>query len=103
METTLGVRTPIGRVKPVGVQHMTTQTETQPYGVLGTLSPEMAKDIGDAFSLKTIGAAGALRPERDSDSTSRAALRLASRAAAFISVTAFAVAVTATALYLMRL
>ena len=103
METTLGVRTPISRPKEIGVQHMTTTTETEPYGLLGTLSPEMARDLGDAFSLQKIGASGTSRPRRDSDSTSRAALRLASRVAAFLSVTAFAVLLTGTALYLMQL
>ena len=82
---------------------MTTRTETEPYGLLGSLSPELAKDLGDAFSLRTIGAAGTSPPKRGSVSTSRLVLRLAGRAAAFISVTAFAVLVTTTALYLMQL
>ena len=59
MESTLGVRTPIGAVKTtMGVQHMTTSTETESYGLLGTLSPAMARDLGDAFSLQKIGASG---------------------------------------------
>ena len=86
----------------MGVQHMTTTTETDSYGLLGTLSPEMARDLGDAFSLQKIGASGTSRPRRDND-TGRAALRFASRAAAFLSVTAFAVLLTASALYLMQL
>jgi hypothetical protein len=103
MESTLGVRTPISRVNEVGLQHMTTTTETDSYGLLGTLSPEMARDLGDAFSLQKIGASGTSRPRRDKDSTRREALRFASRAAAFVMVSAFVVLLTATALYLMRL
>ncbi len=87
----------------MGVQHMTTRTETESYGLLGTLSPEMARDLGDAFSLQKIGSAQSSRPKRESDAPGRAALRLAGRAAAFVSVTAFALAITATAMYLMQL
>jgi hypothetical protein len=63
----------------------------------------MAQDLGEAFSLQQIGASSASRPRRDSDSKSRAALRFATRAAAFVSVTAIAVLLAASALFLMQL
>ena len=71
-------------------------------GVLGTLSPEMARDLGEAFSLDQIGARQDEQREARSSAAGRGALRLASRAAAFLAVTAVAVSLTLTALYLMQ-
>lgn len=82
----------------MGVHKMTTRTETASFGILGSLSPEMARDLGDAFSLQRIGA----ESSRGKRSDANAALRLASRALAFLAVTVVAVSLTVAALYLMQ-
>jgi len=95
--------TPKGRVKTVGVQQMTTRSEPRVLGVLETLSPELAKDLGDAFSLARFGSTPARTATRDSGGAARGALRFAGRVAMFLLVAVVAVSLTVTAMYLMPL
>ena len=97
------VRTPNGRVNPMGAQQMTTGPKPGPFGVLETLSPEMAKDLGDVFSLARIGSTPAKTKPRDSADAARGALRFAGRIAVFLLVAVVAVTLTVTAMYLMPL
>jgi hypothetical protein len=103
LDTAARVRTSNGRVKPMGVQQMTPGPKTGPFGVLETLSPEMAKDLGDVFSLARIGSTPAKTAAPDSSETARGALRFAGRVAVFLLAAVVAVSLTATAMYLMPL
>lgn len=87
----------------MGVQHMTTRTEVDPYGVLGTLSPKLAKDLGQAFSLESIGKEKAPKSGRARDMaiTGSGAVRFAGQAAAVLLVAGVALALTTGVLYLM--
>ncbi|NIL99911.1 MAG: hypothetical protein GTN89_02915 [Acidobacteria bacterium] len=81
---------------------MTSRRESRGYGVLETLSPGLARDLGDAFCLAQIGSA----PEKEkgkSAGTARGALRFAGRVAVFLLVVAVAVSLTAAVMYLMPL
>ena len=82
---------------------MTTRTDTNSLGVLGALSPQMAQDIGEAFSLERIGRLESPDPKKSATPSSRRALRLASRAAAMLLVTVVAVALSLAALVLVQL
>jgi hypothetical protein len=82
---------------------MTTGPKSAPFGVLETLSPELAKDLGDVFSLARIGSTPAKTKPRDSADAARGALRFAGRIAVFLLVAVVAVTLTVTAMYLMPL
>ena len=87
----------------MGVQQMTSRPQRRAFGILQTLSPEMAKDLGDAFSLARIGARPGTKSPREPGDTARWALRLVGRVAAFLLVAVVAVSLTVTAMYLMPL
>jgi len=76
---------------------MTKRSESRAFGVLNTFSPEMAKELGEAFSLARIGSGKA---PRDSG-TAREVLRFAGRVAVFLLIAVVAVSLTVTAMYLM--
>ncbi len=87
----------------MGVQQLSTQQGTRPSNLLETLSPELAKDLGDAFSLARIGSGPARDPGRGSESTTRGLLRFASRVAVFLLIAVVAISLSAGAIYLMPL
>jgi len=103
MDSEACVRTSLGKTKPRDAQRMTTQTGSRALGVLETLSPEMARDLDDAFSLARIGSTQAKAAPRESNGAARGALRFAGRLAVFLLVTVVAVSLTVTVMYLMPL
>ena len=104
MESVARVRTSVEQVQPVGVQKVTSAPATDNGGLLESLSPEMAREIGDAFSLDKIGSKPQVRRRTDRSRGARSgAVRFAGRIAAFLLVTGLAVSVTVAALYFMQL
>jgi hypothetical protein len=97
------VRTSLGKNQPIGTQQMPTRNESASFGLLETLSPEMAKDLGDAFSLARIGTSRARTAPTESNEAARGALRFAGRLAVFLLVAVVAVSITLTAMYLIPL
>jgi hypothetical protein len=97
MDSGDGVRKHFGRSSQLGVQRMTKRSESRAFGVLNTFSPEMAKELGEAFSLARIGSGKA---PQDSG-TAREVLRFAGRVAVFLLIAVVAVSLTVTAMYLM--
>ncbi len=85
----------------MSVQQMTARPGRGSFGILETLSPEMARDLGNAFSLARIGTRMSTKAPRNPGVAARKALRLASRVAAFLLVVVVAVSLTVTAMYLM--
>lgn len=86
----------------VTVRPMTTRDEGRGFGVLETLSPELARDLCDAFSLARIGS-GPRKNRGESTTAVRRALRLAGRITAFLLVAAIAVSLTIAAMFLIPL
>lgn len=103
MQTAAWVRTSLGGVKSMAVQEMTTRSERGSFGILEILSPEMARDLGSAFSLARIATKTATKNPRDPGAAARGVLRFASRVAAFLLVVVVAVSLTVTAMYLVPL
>lgn len=101
MDMSGGVRTTSHGVKALGVRQLRTPPNRGSCGVLETLSPEMARDLGDAFSLDRIGSRRRPRATRDSATAARGALRFAGRIAVFVLVAVVAVSFTLTAMYLL--
>ena len=105
MESLARINTAVEPVQRVGLHQIPTAQSDNAVSVLETLSPEMAREIGHAFSLATIGQRPLPQKRRD-DRTGGARqglYKLASRVAAFFVVSAVAVLLTVAALYLMRL
>jgi len=103
VETAAPVRTPLAGVHPMSVQQPTARPAPGSFGILETLSPEMARDLGDAFCLAGIGTKAATKIPRNPGVAAREALRFVSHVAAFLLVAAAAVSLTVTAMYLMPL
>ena len=107
MDFSPGVRTPFDTGKNMGVQQMTRRSEGGSFGLLETLSPELAKDLGEAFSLSRIGSGPGRKIPREVGNTARGALRLAGHITVFLLVAvvavSVAVSVAVTAMYLMPL
>ncbi len=101
LETAARVRTPLVRVKPMGVPQLTALPARVSCGILETLSPEMARDLGNAFCLARIGTQMVTKAPRKPGVAAREALRFASRIAAFLLVVVVAVSLTVTAMYLV--
>ena len=84
-------------------QRIESRPEGGSFGVLETLSPEMAKDLGDAFSLASIANRSMNQPHRDTGETTPGAVRFAGSVVLCLLVAVVAVSVTVTALYLIPL
>ena len=84
-------------------QQLTARPALGSFGILETLSPEMARDLGNAFCLAGIGTKTATKTPRNPGVAAREALRFVSHVAAFLLVAAAAVSHTVTAMYLMPL
>jgi len=82
---------------------MTTRPETHRFGLLGTLAPQMAQDLGEAFSVDRIGTRTPDAGPTEPAPRRRGAQRFAGRAAAFVLVAAAAVSITVSVLYLIQL
>jgi hypothetical protein len=82
---------------------MTSRSESAGLGVLGTLSPEMARDLGDAFSLAHLGSFSRNPAPVEKTGAARGALRLVGRLAAFLLVAAVALSFAVIAVYLLPL
>ena len=87
----------------MGVQQPTARPAPGSFGILETLSPEMARDLGNAFCLAGIGTKTATKIPRNPGVAARKALRFVSHVAAFLLVVVAAVSLTVTAMYLMPL
>lgn len=101
VETVAPVRTPLAGVNSMGVQQPIARPAPGSFGILETLSPEMARDLGNAFCVGGIGTKTATKNPRNSGAAAREALRFVSHVAAFLLVAAVAVSLAATAMYLM--
>ena len=88
----------------MGVQQMTRTTADDGCGVLESLSPEMARELGDAFSVEKIGSQPLpVRRTEKRHGVRDGAKRIAGQVAALVVVSGLAVGVTAAALYFMHL
>jgi hypothetical protein len=105
MESLARISTAVGSAQPVGRHKIPAAQSDNAVSVLETLSPEMAREIGQAFSLATIGRRPLPQKRREdrAGGAREGLLKLASRVAAFVTVSAIAVLLTVAALYLMRL
>jgi hypothetical protein len=78
---------------------MTTNKKMPRFGLLGTLAPELARELGEAFSVDRIGARSLDVKRREP----AIAGHIAGRLAAFFLVAALTVTLTMAGLYLMQL
>jgi len=103
MDIKSGVRTLHGTVESMSIQRMTPRPHSGALSVLESLSPEMARDLGQAFSLAQIGSSSRKPAPAEETGAARGALRMVGRLAAFMLVAIVAVSLAATALYLLPL